>query len=78
MAKNPPAKVGDSGDSGFDPWVGKIPWRRKWQPTPVFFLVLEIPWTEGAWWTTVHGVAKEWDKIKQTKQLIRLIMVRLL
>ena len=18
-------------------WVGKIPWRRKWQPTPVFF-----------------------------------------
>ena len=22
--------------SRFDPWVGKIPWRRKWQPTPVF------------------------------------------
>ena len=21
---------------GFDPWVGKIPWSRKWQPTPVF------------------------------------------
>ena len=21
---------------GLDPWVGKIPWRRKWQPTPVF------------------------------------------
>ena len=21
----------------FYPWVGKIPWRRKWQPTPVFF-----------------------------------------
>ena len=20
----------------FDPWVGMIPWRRKWQPTPVF------------------------------------------
>ena len=20
----------------FDPWVGKIPWRRKWLPTPVF------------------------------------------
>ena len=19
----------------FDPWVGKIPWRRNWQPTPV-------------------------------------------
>ena len=23
----------------FDSWVGKIPWRRKWQPTPVF-----LPW----------------------------------
>ena len=22
---------------GFNPWVGKIPWRRKWQPTPVFW-----------------------------------------
>ena len=21
---------------GLNPWVGKIPWRRKWQPTPVF------------------------------------------
>ena len=21
---------------GFDPWVGKIPWRRAWQATPVF------------------------------------------
>ena len=21
---------------GFDPWVGKIPWKKTWQPTPVF------------------------------------------
>ena len=21
--------------AGFDPWVWRIPWRRKWQPTPV-------------------------------------------
>ena len=21
---------------GLDPWVGQIPWRRKWQPTPLF------------------------------------------
>ena len=20
----------------FDPWIGRIPWRRKWQPTPGF------------------------------------------
>ena len=23
-------------ETRFDPWVRKIPWRRKWQPTPVF------------------------------------------
>ena len=28
-----------------DPWVGKIPWRRKQQPTPVFLLG-ECSWTE--------------------------------
>ena len=29
--------VGDLGlITGFDPWVGKIPWRRKRLPTPVF------------------------------------------
>ena len=26
----------DSWRRWFNPWVGKIPWRRKWQPTPVF------------------------------------------
>ena len=36
VEKNPPASAGDIRDVGFDPWVGKIPWRRKWQPTPVF------------------------------------------
>ena len=37
----------------FNPWVRKIPWRRKWQPTPVFLpgkfhgqrsLVFYSPW----------------------------------
>ena len=23
---------------GFNPWVGKVPWRRKWQPAPLFLL----------------------------------------
>ena len=51
IVKNPPAmqdsipgfdplrkgwkKVG-AWTTGFDPWVGKIPWRREWQLTPVF------------------------------------------
>ena len=39
--KNPPAMW----ETGFDPWVGKIPWRGTWQPTPLF-LPGESPWTE--------------------------------
>ena len=30
---------------GFNPWVRKIPWRRSWQPTPVF-LPGESSWTK--------------------------------
>ena len=38
---------------GFDPWIGKVPWRREWQPTLVFLpgkshgqrkLVIYRPW----------------------------------
>ena len=35
MVKKLPANAGDM-RPGFDPWVGKIPWRRAWQPMPVF------------------------------------------
>ena len=31
-----PASAGTYKRCGFDSWVGKISWRRKWQPTPVF------------------------------------------
>ena len=30
------SKESACGRPSFDPWVKKIPWRRKWQPTPVF------------------------------------------
>ena len=35
VVKNLLANSGDIGDR-FNPWVRKIPWRREWQPTPVF------------------------------------------
>ena len=41
---------------GLDPWVGKIPWRRAWEPTPVFSLGKFM--NRGVWWATVHGVTK--------------------
>ena len=35
-------------ETGFDPWVEKIPWRREWLPTPVLwpgqFHGLYSPW----------------------------------
>jgi len=34
VVKNPPANAEDIRDASLTP--GKIPWRRKWQPTPVF------------------------------------------
>ena len=46
---------------GFDSFVEKIPWRGKWQPTPVF--LLGNPIDRGAWWATIHGVAKSWTQL---------------
>ena len=44
--KNPPAmQERRCKRYGFNPWVGKMPWRKTWQPTPVF-LPGESPWTE--------------------------------
>ena len=44
VVKNLPANAGDI-RCGLNPWVGKVPWRRKWQPNSSI-LVWEIPWTE--------------------------------
>ena len=43
----------------FNPWVGKIPWRREWLPTPVF--LSGYPMDRGAWQATVPWVSKESD-----------------
>ena len=47
---------------GFDLWVGKIPWRRKWQPPPTR-ICLKHSMDRGTWWVTVHGVAKSWTRL---------------
>ena len=41
----------------FNPWVRKIPWRRKWHPLQ--HSCLRNPMDRGAWWATVHGVTKQ-------------------
>ena len=40
----------------FDPWVGKIPWSREWQPTPVFLAGIFYGQMS---LTGVHGICKE-------------------
>ena len=47
---------------GFDPWRGKIPWRKAQQPTPVCYL--ENPLDRGAWLAVVHRVIKNWTRMK--------------
>ena len=44
LGKNPPAMW----ETGFDPWVGKIPWRREELFTPVF------------WTGEFHGLYSPW------------------
>ena len=45
VIKNLPTNAGDVRDVGSIPKLGGCPWRRVWQPTPVF-LPGESPWTE--------------------------------
>ena len=47
VVNNPPANAGDTKDEGSIPGWGKIPWSRKWQPTPVFLPGKSLG--QGAW-----------------------------
>ena len=62
------------GRSGFDPWVGKVPWKMAWQPSPVC-LPGESPWTEepgglqsmgieSRTWATKHRTATLWENVQ--------------
>ena len=57
VVNNLPANAGHPGDIVLIHGLGKLPWRRKWQPvTPYSYL--ENPMDRGAWCATVHGIAK--------------------
>ena len=63
MVKNLPA---NGGDVGSIPGLGRSPWRRKWQPTPVF-LPGKSHGQRSLGGATVHGIAKELDTTLATK-----------
>ena len=64
MVRNLPSAAGDARDMDLGPWVRKIPWKRKWQPTPEFLpgkphgqrsLVSYSPWGHRGSDTTEHA-----------------------
>ena len=55
---------------GFDPWVGKIPWRRKQQLTPVF-LPGESHGHKSLVGYTVHSVAKRWTWLSNWTHILK-------
>ena len=63
VVKNSSVDAGDSKRRGFDPWVGKISWSRKGQPTPVF-----LPGKSHGQRSQTghnHGVAKGWTQLHE-------------
>ena len=60
MVLNPPANAGDLGSilgSGRSPGEGS--------GNPSQYSCLENPMDRGAWWATVHGVAKSWARLTE-------------
>ena len=57
---------------GFSPWVGRIPWRRAWQLTPV--LLPGNPIDRGAWWATVHSVSES-NMIKVSERTQKVFLL---
>ena len=58
VVKNLPATARDSRDQSSLPGVGKIPWRRKWQPLQYSCLGNPNPMDRGAWQATVHRLTR--------------------
>ena len=58
VVKNPPANAGDIRDVGLISGLGKSPGEE--HGNPLEYSCLENPIDRGAWWATVHRVAKNW------------------
>ena len=58
VVKNLPASAGAAGDVGLIPGLGTSPGGS--HGNPLQYSCLENSMDRGAWWITVHGVAKIW------------------
>ena len=57
-------RLPECGRPAFDPWIRKIPWRRKWQPTPVF-----LPGESHGWRSLVSYSPWGHKELDTTEQL---------
>ena len=55
------ASACNAGDLGSIPGLGRSP--GEGNGNPLQYSCLESPMDRGAWWTTVHGVAKSWTRL---------------
>ena len=62
MVKKLPANAGDIRDMGLIPGLGRFPGGG--HGSPLQCSCLENPRERGAWWATVHGVAKSETQLK--------------
>ena len=62
VIKNLPANAGDAGDVGLILGLGRSPGGRR--SNPLHYSCLENPMDRGAWWATVHSVAKSQTRLK--------------
>ena len=63
LVKSPPANAGDARDWGSIPGSERSPGGG--YGNPLQYSCLEKPMDRGAWWATVHGVTKNWTRLKQ-------------
>ena len=61
MVKDPPANAGNRRDMGSIPGSGRSPGGG--YGNPLQYSCLENPMDGGAWWATIHGVAKSWTQL---------------
>ena len=61
VVKSPPASTGDARDSSSSPGLGGSP--GEGNGSPLQYSCLENPMDRGAWWATVHGVAKNQPRL---------------
>ena len=60
VVKNPPLDIRDAGSiSG----SGRSPGGE--HSNPLQYCCLENPMDRGAWWATVHSIAKSWKRVKR-------------